>query len=87
MPDPYPPGTPDALVKAIEAALAPYDEVLTPEARIRWRLEMVDALSTHPHGARLLRELSPAPVVEQSGSNEPEAQASDKAAGGSKEGA
>jgi hypothetical protein len=57
--------TDDALLEAqVERAMAPYVDMLPPEALDEMRAILSDFLATHPVASRLMARLRPAPVVE-----------------------
>lgn len=51
----------------LERAMAPYKDILPPEALAEMRAMLSDFLATHPVASRLMARLRPAPVVQASG--------------------
>jgi hypothetical protein len=51
----------------VERAMAPYRDMLPPEALAEMREMLSDFLATHPVAVRLMARLRPAPTVEVSG--------------------
>lgn len=61
------PTTNPFLEAEIERALAPYVDLLAPEALAEFRDALLDALTSHPVATDLVRRLAPAPEVASSG--------------------
>lgn len=58
----------DALLDAqVERAMAPYRDMLPPEALAEMRDALSDFLATHPAALRLMARLRPPPAVQFSG--------------------
>ena len=54
------------LEEALDSALAPYRDVLSPEELERFRDILREELATHVVSATLLKQLAPPPVVQHS---------------------
>jgi len=53
--------------RKVERALAPWADLLPPEALAEFREQLEDFLTTHPAMERMLAEIAPAPAVAVSG--------------------
>ena len=60
-------GRDELIQQKVEAALAPYVDLLPPEALEEFREQLEDFVSTHPVMDRMVGEVLPAPVVQASG--------------------
>lgn len=60
-------GWDELVTQKVEAALAPYRDLLSPEALEEFREQLEDFVATHPVMERMVGEVLPAPVVKASG--------------------
>jgi hypothetical protein len=74
----------EVIEKIVERALAPWAKFMSPAQLAFMRAELAEVWQTHPVTAKLLEQLRPAPIVDESGTiaAKPVTEADPKKAGG-----